>query len=388
MTELLYNKDAYIKEFDSIVISCEEMTYDKKKAYAIILESTCFFPEQGGQDSDLGELIADEASKVLHVSIKDNVITHVCSKELKAGIKVHGKIDWEHRFDLMQQHSGEHLVSGTVHKLFGYENVGFHLSTREVTLDFNGTFEDSEIQNIENIVNKAIYENFETHIFFPSKDELSRLEYRSKKEILGDVRIVEYPGYDICACCAPHVHRTGEIGMIKIAAYEHFKGGTRVWIRCGSRALSYFDQVLDSAKAISRINSVKIEDISGAVEKLVSTVKDLRYNNIKLERDLLEIYSKAALTDKVPAVFVESCDADSARETVNSMAAASDNYCFVFIGNDEKGYRFLLGSDKKDCRQMLASMKEVFTIKGGGSESLIQGNISASQTEIKEFLAK
>lgn len=389
MTELLYNRDAYMQKFTAKVLSCEETKYDKKSAYAIILDSTCFFPEQGGQDSDFGILrFSDSTVDVLHVSINDNVVTHICSSPVEAGTVVEGQIDWNHRFDLMQQHSGEHLVSGTVHKLFGYDNVGFHLSTREVTLDFNGTFEDEDILKVESIVNQAVYENFATHIFFPSREELALLDYRSKKEISGDIRIVEYPGYDICACCAPHVKMTGEIGMIKIIQYEHFKGGTRVRIKCGNRARLYYEQLLNSAKQISRLNSVKIEDIYSSVEKMSNTVKDLRYNLVGLERELLNLRSCEALKSKYPLVFMNSCDADSAREAVNNMASQNDLYSFVFIGNDENGYRFIMGSSKADCRNMLAELKNDFTIKGGGSETLIQGNITATRQAIEDFFKR
>lgn len=386
MTELLYNIDAYMQTFSAKVLSCEEVKYDKKTAYAVILDSTCFFPEQGGQDSDLGILrCSNKSINVLHASISDNIITHICSEPIDPGMDVEGTIDWTHRFDFMQQHSGEHLVSGTVHKLFGYDNVGFHLSTREVTLDFNGTFEDDDILKVEEIVNRAIYNNITTHIFYPTKEELTNLNYRSKKDIQGDIRIVEYPGYDICACCAPHVKMTGEIGMIKIVQYEHFKGGTRIWIKCGSRARCYFEMLLNTSRRISRLNSVKIEDIYPSVEKMSNSLKDLRYNMIALERELLELKACEALKNKYPLVFMNSCDADSAREAVNIMASKNEMYSFVFIGNDESGYRFLMGSSKHDCRSMLADLKNEFAIKGGGSETLIQGNISATREAIENY---
>ena len=266
MTETikLYDRDAYATEFEADIISCEPNKADDKR-FDIILNQTLFFPEEGGQSPDMGIL---GGYRVVDVQIKNGVITHTvdisagdccimgkeevqtekkadgkiigmeCASEkaeLAAGVHVQGKIDWQHRFYNMQQHSGEHIFSGIVHRRFGFENVGFHLSDSVVTMDFSGVISPEDIAEVEHEVNVAISKNIPIEVTYPSRDELAQLEYRSKIEIEGQVRIVTVPGYDVCACCAPHVKRTGEIGMLKVMNYQNYKGGVRISILCGFR---------------------------------------------------------------------------------------------------------------------------------------------------------
>ena len=255
MTETikLYDMDAYATEFEADIISCEPNKADDKR-FDIILNQTLFFPEEGGQSPDMGIL---GGYRVVDVQIKNGVITHTvdtsagdCCEvekkaELAAGVHVQGKIDWQHRFYNMQQHSGEHIFSGIVHRRFGFENVGFHLSDSVVTMDFSGVISPEDIAEVEHEVNVAISKNIPIEVTYPSRDELAQLEYRSKIEIEGQVRIVTVPGYDVCACCAPHVKRTGEIGMLKVMNYQNYKGGVRISILCGFRALEAFRQKCD-----------------------------------------------------------------------------------------------------------------------------------------------
>lgn len=386
MTELLYNYDSYITEFDAEVLDCVPIEINKLFAYDIVLSKTCFFPEQGGQDCDTGIICGSMlSSKVLHVSLKDGTVHHICDVSLPIGDIVHGRIDSAARYDRMQQHSGEHLVSGTIHKLFGFDNVGFHLSDREVTLDFNGTFTPEDIILIENTVNKAVQENIETRIFFPSKEELATIDYRSKKEIIGDIRLVEFPGYDICACCAPHVRFTGEIGIIKIVSAEHFRSGTRMWIKCGMRALEDYRRLLDDAKSISRLTSSKLEDITSAVSKQCETVKTLRYNNILLEKRALSTVVDEVSSMLNPLIFLETGDPDNIREALNTLILRSNGYCAAFTGSDDRGYRFVIGARTLDCRDIISRMKNYFPVKGGGSCDMVQGSVTASRESILSF---
>ena len=397
MTVLLYDRDAYMTDFIASVFSCEPIKYSGKDAFDIVLDETAFFPEQGGQDSDSGTITplsscADNASadpgqavNVLHVSIKAGIIHHICDNPISEGTRVKGDICWEQRFDRMQQHSGEHLVSGTVHRFFGADNVGFHLSAREVTLDFNTTFEEKDIAFIEDTVNRAIYENFETHIFFPSDEELKTLDYRSKKELTGQVRIVEYPGYDMCACCAPHVKRTGEIGSIRIVAAEHFKGGTRMWIECGKRSLISARAQLSDARAISRITSAKISEIVPAIEKLTEALKDAKFKLVKFERDSIMALADEIRAEQNPILWIDACDQDNLRLGVNTLVSGTDGYCSAFCGNDNDGYRFIIASSSKVCRELANKMKTRFEIRGGGSPDLVQGRFKATRGDIAVF---
>ena len=396
MNNYLYNSDAYLREFDSDVISFKKSIFKNEEIYEFVLDQTCFFPEQGGQTSDTGSLLCSDTGtkfEVFHVSIKNGVISHLArlkgdpaGKDVKEPKCVHGTINWEERFDKMQNHSGEHLVSGTVHRFFGFDNVGFSLSDDNCTLDFNGTFSDEDIALIEKTVNRAVFENIEIQILYPDKEELASLEYRSKKEIEGQVRIVVFPGYDTCACCAPHVRRTGEIGLIKIVSAEHFKGGTRMSIRCGFRALDDYTGKLGECRKISQLLSVPMGEVSAAVEKVNTEVRNLKYDLIGKMNTILSLKAREVIKAKNPLVFIESADTNAVRAAVNSMIKENNGICGIFTGNDEKGYSFVIASSDIDCVGVLSLLKLEAGAKGGGNAGMIQGSIPCSENKIRALL--
>ena len=244
MTQKLYDIDSYIKEFDATVQSCE--TADGK--YIITLDKTAFFPEEGGQTCDAGTI---DGIEVLSVSIKDGVIYHTLPSPLEVGATVHGKIDFSHRYYNMQHHTGEHIISGIAHKLYGYENVGFHLSREDMTVDFSGELTRAQLDEIEILANKAIYECHNIYAYYPKKDELSALSYRAKLDLSENVRIVNIADVDSCACCAPHVAYTGELGIVKIVDAVKHKGGLRIRMLAGVRAYDYMAKVSKEASAVS-----------------------------------------------------------------------------------------------------------------------------------------
>ena len=224
-TRRLYYEDVYKKEFTAKVLECREA----KKGFHIILNESAFYPEGGGQPYDLGILNDVE---VLEVHEKDGEIIHYTKEAIEAGSDVTGKIDWHRRFDLMQQHSGEHIVSGLVHEAYGYDNVGFHMSSDVITVDLSGVLSEAQLAEIEVETNRKIWENSEVEITYPSREELDKLDYRSKKELTGQVRLVRFPGSDLCACCGTHVTHTGEIGAVKILTVENFHEGIRLTMIC------------------------------------------------------------------------------------------------------------------------------------------------------------
>ncbi len=390
MTEKLFDFDSYLQEFDANVIDC--IPDEKKKLYDIILDRTVFFPEEGGQTSDTGFLTAISSDNnvinafVGHVSIKDGIIHHFSETAVPKGTAVHGKINFEERFSKMQQHSGEHLISGFVHSRFGYDNTGFHLGSTEVTLDFNGTFTADEILLIENEVNKAILANVKCNISVPDADELAKIPYRSKKELEGPIRIVEFPGYDICACCAPHVAYTSEIGICKIISAEHFRGGTRMSILCGTRALYDYRKKHDMTKSISVMLSAGQEDIVSATKKLKNDYDNACYNLIALENRLFEYLIPEALLSVNPTIFTASAETLTARNAVNKMCEKSSGICSVFVGNDNDGYRFIAGSSSFNCIELLNKLKASHNAKGGGSPKMIQGTVIAAADIISEVI--
>ncbi len=387
MTRKLYDEDARLQEFDGTVLSCE---YDeKKKCYGVILNQTAFFPEEGGQMPDRG-ILGEEP--VLDVKLKKNPVTfeetiiHMMKNPLEPGASVHGRIDWAHRFDQMQQHSGEHIISGLVNKYYQYNNVGFHLGAEEVTLDFDGTLTLEQLRAIELEANQAVKENFPVMISFPDPTALAALSYRSKIDIKGAVRIVEFPGYDICACCAPHVQRTGEIGLIKITSVQSHRGGVRVNILCGDRAIADYTRKQDSVSSISVQLSSKPDLVADAVEKL-------RMDNTKLKDQICALQA-ALMQEKMNALpdpsesrhavlIADTLDAIAARNTANQLADRYEGFGTVLVGNDQTGYRYVITSRKMDCKALAGDLRSTFQAKGGGSSEMIQGTI---QTTGKEFL--
>ena len=257
----LYYDSAYIKEFEAQVLSCQE----GKKGWETTLSATAFYPEGGGQPADTGLL---GNVRVTDVHEKDGQVIHYTDGPLPVGEMVRGVIDWDRRFQHMQEHSGEHLVSGLIHQRFGYDNVGFHMGTAEVTIDFNGPLEWADLMAIEEKANGMIWENLEISAVYPEKDELDAMEYRSKKELTGAVRIVSIPGGDICACCGTHVERTGEIGLVKFLSMIHYKGGVRISLLCGKRAVEDYERKRDQVQRISVLLSARPGEIARAVEKL------------------------------------------------------------------------------------------------------------------------
>ena len=260
-TRKLYYEDVYQKEFTAEVLECRETD----RGYEVVLDQTAFYPEGGGQPCDLGTL---NGISVVDVQEKGSEIVHYTEKPLETGSKVTGKIDWARRFDLMQQHSGEHIVSGLVHEAYGYDNVGFHMSSDVITVDFSGVLTETQLAEIEAETNQKIWENTPVEIFYPPKEELEKLSYRSKKELTGQVRLVRFPGSDLCACCGTHVTHTGEIGAVKILSVENFHEGIRMTMICGKRVMDYLNMIDDQNHQISVKLSAKTDETAAAVARL------------------------------------------------------------------------------------------------------------------------
>lgn len=399
-TRKLYDDDAYATEFDAVILSCAPAApKNGRPVYELLLDQTLFFPEEGGQSPDLGVLTIISGSTVLSlevidVQIKNNQIYHSValsgisssSDLLTEGVAVHGKIDWEHRFSNMQQHSGEHIFSGIVHSKYGFENVGFHLSDQTVTMDYNGVLTPAQVAELELLVNRAIVENVEIVTGYPSKEALAALNYRSKKEIEGRLRIVTVTGYDVCACCAPHVHRTGEIGMLKVMHIQNYKGGVRLTILCGFRALAAFSEKQATLSELTRMLSTSEDAIADSVEKMRTTIQQLKYDLSRTQRErLFEKAASISSEEKNVLFFEPALEQGAARELLNDLVKKHSGFCGIFIGEDATGYSFLVASEGCDCAALAASMRTALNAKGGGTPRMIQGHTSASKTSVIEF---
>ncbi len=381
----LFYEDINITDFTATVVSCEPA--EDGKQHRILLDATAFFPEEGGQSADKGTL---NDLTVFDVQIQNDLIYHYVAEPLTAGSTVTGHVDWEQRFDFMQQHSGEHIVSGLVHNRFGYNNVGFHLSCNEVTLDFNGELTPEQLREIELRANEIIYQNLPVEISYPSKEELSTLSYRSKIEIEGQVRIVTIPGVDICACCAPHVATTGAIGMIKIVGCQSHRGGVRLTILCGKRALADYNKKQDSVTAVSVALSAKQDLIAEAVQKLKEDIlrQQERINTLQAQLLELSVSTLPAPSEQENAIlFVDRMDTIAIRNTVNQLVERYNGYCGVFSGDEETGYSFIVGSKTKDCKELAQTLRNELGAKCGGNTPMIQGSVIATQNKIQPFFS-
>ena len=396
----------------------------EKNHYLVVLDRTLFFPEGGGQAADTGVLVFSPAASaqmpapspsdtetkepsmedpetpalpssadlrdtvihVLDVREKNGVIFHLTDRPVPVQSTVDGRIDWEKRFDRMQQHSGEHIFSGLVHSLFGYDNVGFHLGEEETTLDFSGPLTDEQISEVELEVNHAVAADLPILVHYPSRSELSSWSYRSKIEIEGQVRLVEIPGYDVCACCAPHVSHTGEIGLVKAVRWMNHRGGVRITILCGMRALADYCAKDRSVKEISVLLSSKETRISSAVRHLQEEIYALRGRIMQLTTERLD-RELAALPAKEqdPLFILEELPSDQVREFVNQLTARCSGVCCVFYGSDEKGYSYILGSRSTDLRPLCKEMNAALNGRGGGRPEMVQGSVKADADSIRAW---
>lgn len=376
MTDRLYYEDSHLAAFPAMVTACEQ----EKDYWKVALDQTAFFPEGGGQGGDTGFLGDVE---VFDTQEKNGEIWHYTRQPLEVGAEVKGVLGWDKRFSRMQQHSGEHIVSGLVHARFGYDNVGFHLGEGEVTMDFNGPITKEELAEIEAAANQVVFDNVPILISYPSKEELAILDYRSKIEIEGQVRIVTIPDTDVCACCAPHVNTTGEIGLIKLTNVQSHRGGVRVNLLAGDRALRDYREKEASVKAISVLLSAKEAVVADAVERLKQ--EDFRLTGQLMSLNKLLIQNKAAAVEEDtanPVFFEENLDADTSREFVNLLTARCSGIACLFIGNDESGYRYIFGSKTEDTRPLCKTLNGQFGGKGGGKPEMVQGSLSGTREEL------
>ena len=378
MTEKLYDKDSYIKEFTATVISCEEYSEN----FAVVLSKTAFFPEGGGQGSDRGFL---DNAKVLDVQIKDDKIIHITDLPFCVGDTVKGGIDFERRFDFMQQHSGEHIVSGVAHRLYGCENVGFHLGEDIVTLDFDKPLTKEQIREIEFESNKAVYENRKFYTYYPDKETLKNLCYRSKKEIEGDIRIVEIEGVDMCACCAPHVKNSGEIGIIKLLGVESLRGGVRIELKCAKRALSDYNEKYENIKEISAKLCVKQNQAADAVLKLCEQISDLKFEITSLKREILANKVETFSPEKpITAVFEDGLEIKELQHYADALYKKCGGIRAV-LSQSENGFSFAICGEENGLNEFFGKVKTTFTVRGGGRNGMVQGTVLAEKSELEAF---
>ena len=379
-TEKLFERDSHLREFSARVLDCRR----EGDVWAVILDRTAFFPEGGGQAGDRGEL---EGVRVLDTQIRAGEILHMTDGPLAAGQPAAGRLDWDLRFRRMQDHSGEHIISGLVYQRYGYQNVGFHLGDGEVTLDFSGELTGPQLEELELLANRAVTDNLPVRTWYPGPAALKRISYRSKLDLTENVRLVRIPGIDTCACCAPHVKRTGEIGLIKILDFMRHRGGVRIHILCGMDALADYGARYRATKEISGLLSAKQLETPGAVRR---TLEELETAKRQLgEERLRGALEKAAALEPTEGnlcLFFPELDMRALRELVNGGMEKCGGICAAFTGGDGD-WRFIIGSRHVDLRQASKTILAGIRGRGGGSPEMIQGSAAGSREEIEAWFS-
>ena len=402
MTEKLYDGNAYLTEFDAAVVSCQVLKEGTERdvngqpavgeaarpdapLWEVALDRTAFYPEGGGQPCDFGVL---GGARVTDVQEKDGIIFHLCSAPLEVGSCVHGTIDWDRRLMHMREHSGEHIISGIICHTHGYSNIGFHMGKDCVTIDFSGPLTAEQIQEAEDLANQKVLENVEILAEYPDREILATLDYRSKKELTGAVRIVTIPGADVCACCGTHVKYTGEIGPIKVISAEHAKGGSRLDILIGEKALADYKCRFENTQKISVLLSVKPEQTAKAAQKLLQTVADLKQELGALKLRLLEEKVDAVETGSSACVlFEQGLSTVDVRKLADKLAQKV-LFAAVFNGSDADGYQYVICASDRDVSAFGKAFNKALCGRGGGKNPMIQGQVKAEQKAIWEYLTK
>ena len=374
----LYYESSYIKNFTASVTGCRER---KDGRWEITLDQTAFFPEGGGQPWATGTL---GGADVLEVHERDGEVIHYTDRPLEAGSQVEGCLDWERRFDHMQGHSGEHILTGCIHRRFGYDNVGFHMGSEEITIDFNGLLTGEELDEMEREANEAIYRNLPVQILTPSPEELENMEYRSKKELSGQVRITVIPGVDVCACCGTHVEHTGEVGLIKVLGMIHYKGGVRISLLCGRKALLHTAKRQKQIASLSVLLAAKQDEVPAAVERLKAEKEKLEMELSRMRQAQTEAKA-AALPERSGGLAVfEEMDPVQLRRYCTLLYEGGKGDIVLACARRGDGCLYVLGSSKRDMRSFSKKLNGLLRGKGGGSSLMAQGTFQAEEEEIRQ----
>lgn len=447
-TKKLYDEDAYCREFRARVLSCKRLPDGSRN---LILDQSAFFPEAGGQSCDTGWVWQEGASplRVSQVRLQDGILIHTVVEQadpryegevapgheeqvaprhekqaapgheeqaapgheeqeapgqekkiapghegqvFQAGTEVFAKLDFEDRYDKMQQHTGEHIFSGLVNHRYGYHNVGFHLGDDEVTMDFDGRLEEEEIRELEEVANRIIRQNLPVTAFFPSAEEQKQLTWRSKKEIDSEsLRLVTIPGVDVCACCAPHVKRTGEVNLLKVESFQNYKKGTRIFLCCGERAYHLFQKEHRMVRALAQECTTSYENLPDRFHQMQQEILQWKLRASGQMEELLS-YRIQELPERGESLvlFLKEGEEEGSllRKAANQLMQRGAVLCAVFSRKAEGGFSFVIGSPQNRANECLQKMKEAFAVRGGGSPEMVQGSVQdTTEQELEAFFS-
>ena len=376
-TKQLYYMDCSLRSFSAQVLDCQP----REQGYAVLLDATAFYPEGGGQACDLGTL---GSANVLDVQELDGEILHLCDGALEIGSEVTGCIQWERRFDLMQQHSGEHIVSGIVHSLLGHHNVGFHVGSDRMEIDFDGPITPEQLAVIEQRANEAVWDNLPITCYYPSEEELPNIFYRTKKALPWPVRLVQIPGVDSCACCGVHTATTGQIGLIKILSCVKFHQGVRIELACGQRAYRHIARVFEENRLSSQLMSVPMEQTADGVRKLGDALAAEKFRANQLQTQLFAAIAAGYSGRKDVIHFEDDLSSAQVRQLADKIVAVVEGFCAVFSENAD-GFSYCLATRDGDLRQLNKDMTAALNGRGGGKPNFQQGSLKATRAEIIHF---
>lgn len=390
MTKKLFYENAYLKEFDAEITGIKE----KNGKTFICLDQSAFYPEGGGQGADTGEIIlVDDNTKFIveDVHEAEEDIWHTIDgddvSKLTEGKKIHGKINWERRFDHMQQHSGEHIVSGIICRMFNCDNVGFHMGEEEVTIDYNVRISMEDAMKVEEEANKYIWEAHDFVQLWPTKEELEKIDYRSKKELEGNVRITSFPGADTCACCGTHVKNSAEVGLVKLVSAHNFHEGTRLELYCGKRALDFLSMNLEENKKVAVLLSTKENKTFEVVKKQQDDFLKLKAELNSMETAYLKKLSEEYKGKKDAVIISETCSATAGRNLADMVADEVSGMAAVFTKSPEEEdvYRFAICARNQDISGLVKDMNAALHGRGGGKNGFAQGTVNAKKADIENF---
>ena len=376
--EKLYYTQPGVREFTARVLECRP----EGAAWAVRLDRTAFFPGGGGQACDLGTL---GGAAVLDMQETGDRVWHLCAAPLEVGAEVRGALDWDRRRDLSQQHSGEHIVSGLVFRRFGYHNVGFHMGAQCMTIDFDGPLSWEALTAIEAEANNAVTRDLPVRAWFPEAEELARLPYRSKKALTGAVRLVEFPGYDLCACCGTHVERTGQIGPIKLLSCVKFHQGVRVELLCGGRAMAYLANVWEQNRQVSQAFSAKMLETGAAARRMNEALEAQKRRAGSLESRVFAALAAEAAGQGDVLVFEPELSPDGVRRLADAVGRVCGGTALVLSGQDGPGYQYALCRPGGDLRELNRALTQALNGRGGGKPGFQQGSVRAARAEIEAF---
>ena len=373
----LYYEDPNKKSFTARVTGCLKTG----KGYLVTLDRTAFYPEGGGQPCDLGTL---GGVPVLDVREQDDRIVHLCAEPLEVGRSVIGMLDWERRLDLMQQHTGEHIVSGVIHQMYCAHNVGFHMGNDVITIDFDVPIPAEDLPMIEQRANRAVFQNLAVRCHYPDPETLKTLPYRSKKELPWPVRIVEIPGYDRCACCGVHVPYTGQIGMIKLLSCIKFHQGVRIEMVCGGRALALFARIYDQNRLVSQAFSAKLLETGAAAARMNQQLADLKYKAAGLEQQYLTVLARGFAGRGDILCIAPELEPGQVRAFADRLADLCGGIGGVLAGSAPR-YQLCFVTARGDLRPLGKELTATLDVRGGGKSDAFQGIATAPREAICEF---